>query len=146
MGTVTHCPHAFYFSMNGEKTAMSEKKITITNKSGENIGTVFFKNDVDMVARYNECADALNGALVPLVCLNITNDGNTKLKSGKRILRNAEKKVFSLFDTVLGYEGAYKAFFTVRRPFARAAGGQFYCLQCLQALKQIIEKEDTENG
>ncbi len=120
-----------------------KKKITVCNKDGKEIGVVYCSSDASALKRYFEGAERLKKATVLLIRININPDGTTD-KSGRRILQNAEKRIFELFDYIFGYEGASEAFFSAVRPFARVKG-KFYCEHCLDVVKNHIETQEVKS-
>lgn len=119
-----------------------KSKIIIRNKSGDEIGVVYISTEATAYKRYVEGLEQYKNILIPLMCVNITADGRAANKSGKRILSTAENKIYTLFDEIIGYEGASKAFFSEVRPFAKVKG-KFYCEQCLELVKQCT---NTKSG
>lgn len=115
----------------------SDKRVSVLDKSGKEIGLIDIPVDSHIVKRYEDNLIKYKNVLIPLMCVNITADGRAVNKSGKRILSTAENKIYTLFDEIIGYEGAYKAFFSEVRPFA-SVKGRFYCEQCLELVKQCI--------
>ena len=113
------------------------KKIAVRNNDGKEIGTFNISVDSNIAKRYEESLKKLKKISAPLWYISITADGRAVNKSGKRILSTAENKIYALFDEIIGYGGAYKAFFSEVRPFA-SVKGRFYCDQCLELVKQCI--------
>lgn len=121
---------------------MESQRISVFDKSGKEIGSINIPVDSNIVKRYEDNLVKYKNTLIPLMCVNITADGRAANKSGKRILSTAENKIYTLFDEIIGYEGASKAFFSEVRPFAKVKG-RFYCEQCLELVKQCT---NTKSG
>lgn len=121
---------------------MESQRISVFDKSGKEIGSINIPVDSNIVKRYEDNLVKYKNTLIPLVCVNITADGRAVNKSGKHILSTAENKIYTLFDEIIGYEGASKAFFSEVRPFAKVKG-RFYCEQCLELVKQCV---NTKSG
>lgn len=113
------------------------KKIAVCNNDGKEIGSFNISVNSSIVKRYEDNFDKYKHTFIPLQCIAITADGRAVNKSGRRILSTAENKIYELFDEIIGYEGASKAFFSEVRPFANVKG-KFYCEQCLELVKQCI--------
>lgn len=120
---------------------MEKTRVLVCDKHGEELGAFYYDpTALATYAQYERCRIKLKKSLAPLVHVGISPEGCATTKSGRRIIRNAEKNVYQLFDCVLGYRGASKAFFEKVRPFARV-GDKFYCEQCVDALRQYIQKQ-----
>lgn len=119
---------------------MDKKGVNILNARGDVMGTISIPDCKEFTKQYSKYAQGLKKATIPLQCITISPNGCTANKSGKKILARAEASVYTLFDDILGYKGAYKVFFDKVRPFARV-GGKFYCDQCLTAIKNHIENK-----
>lgn len=120
-----------------------KKRIAVRNKDGEEIGAVYCPTDAAALKRYVEGVARFKKATALLVRININPDGTTD-KSGRFIIQNAEKKIYELFDYILGYEGASDAFFSAVRPFARIKG-KFYCEHCLDVVKNYIDTQEVKS-
>ncbi len=120
-----------------------KKKISVRNKDGEEIGVVYCPSDASALKRYFEGAERLKKATALLIRININPDGTTD-KNGRFIIQNAEKKIYELFDYILGYKDASKAFFSAVRPFARVKG-KFYCEHCLDVVKHSIDTQEVKS-
>ena len=121
---------------------MESQRVSVLDKSGKEIGLINIPADSRIIKRYEDNLVKYKNILIPLMCVNITADGRAANKSGKRILSTAESKIYTLFDEIIGYEGASKAFFSEVRPFAKVKG-RFYCEQCLELVKQCT---NTKSG
>jgi hypothetical protein len=120
-----------------------KKRIAVRNKDGEEIGVVYCPTDAAALNRCVEGMARFKKATALLVRININPDGTTD-KSGMFIIQNAEKKIYELFDYILGYEGASKPLFAVVRPFARVKG-KFYCEHCLDAVRKYIDTQEVKS-
>ena len=120
-----------------------KKRIAVRNKDGEEIGAVYCPTDAAALKRYVEGVARFKKATALLVRININPDGTTD-KSGRFIIQNAEKKIYELFDYILGYEGASDAFFSAVRPFAKVKG-RFYCEHCLDVVKNYIDTQEVKS-
>lgn len=116
------------------------KQIAVLDENGKKIGSFNIPTDNSIAKRYAENLSKYKNTFIPLRCINITADGRAANKSGKKILANAENKIYALFDEIIGYEGASKAFFSEVHPFAKVKG-KFYCDQCLHLIKQCINSQ-----
>lgn len=119
---------------------MNNQRIAVLNEKGKEIGSFNMPVDSSIGKRYEDSLDKYKHTFIPLQCIAITADGRAVNKSGRRILSTAENKIYALFDEIIGYKGAYKAFFSEVRPFA-AVKGKFYCDQCLELVKQCINSQ-----
>ena len=120
-----------------------KKRIAVRNNDGEEIGAFYCPTDAAALKRYVEGVGRYKKATALLVRININPDGTTD-KSGRFIIQNAEKKIYELFDYILGYEGASDAFFSAVRPFA-AVKGRFYCEHCLDVVKNYIDTQEVKS-
>lgn len=121
-----------------------KKRIAVRNKDGEEIGAVYCPTDAAALKRYVEGVEKFTKAIAPLRFIDVAPDGIASNRGGRRILQNAEKSICKFFDSVLGYEGASKAFFTATRPFARVKG-KFYCEHCLDAVRKYIDTQEVKS-
>ena len=127
--------------MSKEKYGRPEpeaKRIAIRDQSGKEIGAFYYSSGSRPTPlQLAQTQIRLKWALAPLMHIDITADGQATSKRGKKILRNAENGVCALIDSLLGYQGAAKAFFETTRPFARI-GGRFFCEQCISIIEQTV--------
>ncbi|MDD6090529.1 MAG: hypothetical protein PUB77_07720 [Clostridiales bacterium] len=127
--------------MSNEKYGRLEpeaKRIAIRDQSGKEIGAFYYSSGSRPTPlQLAQAQIRLKWALAPLMHIDITADGQATSKRGKKILRNAENGVCALIDSLLGYQGAAKAFFETTRPFARI-GGRFFCEQCISIIEQTV--------
>ena len=121
-----------------------KKKIPVRNKDGEEIGAFYCPTDTAALKRYVEGVGRYKKAVSLLVRIDIAPDGTAHNRGGRRILQNTEKRIFELFDYILGYEGASEAFFSAVRPFARVKG-KFYCEHCLDVVKNYIDTQEVKS-
>lgn len=114
------------------------KRIAVRDQNGREIGAFYYSRASRPTSlQLAQAQMRLKWALTPLTHIDITADGQAVSKRGKKILRNAENGVCVLIDSLLGYQGAAKAFFKVTRPFART-GGRFFCEQCISIIEQAV--------
>lgn len=121
-----------------------KKKIPVRNKDGEEIGAVYCPTDAAALKRYYEGVNKCTKAVSSLDVIDIAPDGTARNRSGRRILQNAEKRIYELFNYIFGYEGASDAFFSAVRPFA-AVKGRFYCEHCLDVVKNYIDTQEVKS-
>ena len=121
-----------------------KKRIAVRNNDGEEIGAFYCPTDAAALKRYVEGVGRYKRAVALLICIDIAPDGTTHNRGGRRILQNAEKRIFELFDYILGYEGASDAFFSAVRPFAKIKG-KFYCEHCLDVVKNYIDTQEVKS-
>ena len=121
-----------------------KKRIPVRNKDGEEIGAVYGPTDAAALKRYIEGVEKYRKSTAMLLCIDIAPDGTAHNRGGRRILQNAEKRIYELFDYILGYEGASDAFFSAVRPFAKVKG-RFYCEHCLDVVKNYIDTQEVKS-
>ena len=121
-----------------------KKKIPVRNKDGEEIGAVYCPTDAAALKRFAESMEKYRKSTAMLLCIDIAPDGTAHNRGGRRILQNAEKRIYELFDYILGYEGASDAFFSAVRPFAKVKG-RFYCEHCLDVVKNYIDTQEVKS-
>ena len=118
--------------------------IPVRNKDGEEIGAVYCPTDAAALKRFAESMEKYRKSTAMLLCIDIAPDGTAHNRGGRRILQNAEKRIYELFDYIFGYEGASDAFFSAVRPFA-AVRGRFHCEQCLDVVKNYIDAQEVKS-
>lgn len=115
-------------------------RVPINNLSGEELGVFYFRpTDVGIIERYNSMLDKIDAITEPLAGVDITAEGEAKDEAEMAALKEAERRLYEVLNTMFGGNMA-EAFFGKMHPFS-PVGGSFYCERAIEAVGEFISRQ-----